>query len=141
MYVQESASEDELWLAEVLFHMLDQEVDAKIRTGIELILQSLLQFAIEHHLSSWFTLSREILTSTESGGTKTEPDQANKDGDEDHEDDAEEVRFPHAITSSRFRIRIKILSSFELVQLHKANRSGTRLAGRRLSIPSTVSGS
>lgn len=88
---QEAASEDEMWLAEVLFHMLDQEVDVKIRAGIELILQSLLQFAIDYHLSSWFTLSREILTSTESGGAKAEPEQATKEGDEDNEDDAEEV--------------------------------------------------
>ncbi|OWA50765.1 HEAT repeat-containing protein 5B [Hypsibius exemplaris] len=90
---QETSSDDDLWLAQVFLDMLDVEKDPKILSGIQLILQSLLQYAIEHHLSAWFTISREILTTSEVG-----PKGGNESvqGGEDEEDDEEEFRTKNA---------------------------------------------
>lgn len=88
--LQDSTSDDELWLAVILFSMLDSEKDPKIRNGIQLILQSVLQYSIDSHLSSWFAISREILTTSEAGVKGKVEEIAEMD--EDAEDDAEEFR-------------------------------------------------
>ncbi|XP_055352546.1 HEAT repeat-containing protein 5B-like isoform X2 [Paramacrobiotus metropolitanus] len=88
---QESVTDDELWLAMLLFNMLDSEKDPKIRSGIQLIFQSILLYATESHLSAWFALSREILTTSDVGG-KSGPEGITEETDENAEDDVEEFR-------------------------------------------------
>lgn len=100
---ESSSEEDSLkWdrgLAAILFALIDLEPDPIFTNNAHKIVTSCVQYLAPEHLSSWISLCRETLTSSESNSNPSSPDDEIVESNYDLVDDDVTFKFPESTKS------------------------------------------